>query len=339
MKLLTVTVPCYNSAAYMEHCVDSLLPGGEGMDIVIIDDGSTDETGAIADRYAEKYPDIVRAIHQENGGHGAGINQGLKNARGLYFKVVDSDDRLDRDALEKLMAELGGLAAEGKQVDLIVNDYVYDQVDQPAVFSVNYRMSLKPGRVLTWDEIHRFPLHKQFMIHSLIYRTQLLRDIPLNLPEHVFYEDNLYIYQPLPYTKRIYYLNAPLYGYFIGRSDQSISEKNMLKRLDQQSRITEMVATSYTLAELRALPKSLYGYMLNNCAGMMMNTSALQFIKNTDESFALYRHMWQAVYDFDRALYAKLRQNPLGYVASMPGKTGRRMLVGGYRFARKIIRF
>ncbi|NLI22152.1 MAG: glycosyltransferase family 2 protein [Clostridiales bacterium] len=339
MKLLTVTVPCYNSAAYMQRCVDSLLPGGEEMDILIIDDGSTDETGAIADRYVQNHPGTVRVIHQENGGHGEGINQGLKNALGTYFKVVDSDDRLDPAALVRLLDVLRRFAARGEEADLIVNNYVYDQAERQAVFSVNYRVAIKPGRMLSWEDIRRFPVHKQFMIHSLIYRTGMLRDMGLVLPKHTFYEDNLYIYQPLPYTKRVYYFDEPLYGYFIGRPDQSIAEKNILKRLDQVSNIAEKMITSYTLAQLKALPKSLYGYMINNCAGMLATTSALQFIAETEESLAMNRHMWQAIREFDEALYQKLRSNLLGLATVLPGAVGRRTLVSGYRFVRRIIQF
>ena len=92
-KLITFAVPCYNSAAYMDHCVETLLQGGDDIEIILVDDGSTkDDTPAICDRYAQQYPDIVRAIHQENGGHGEGVNQGIRNARGVYYKVVDSDD-------------------------------------------------------------------------------------------------------------------------------------------------------------------------------------------------------------------------------------------------------
>ena len=118
MKLLTVTVPCYNSQDYMEKCIQSLLPGGNRVEIIIIDDGSKDDTGKIADEYARKFPDIVRVIHQENGGHGEGINQGLKHATGTYFKVVDSDDWLTPDATEKLVA-----AAEAHQADLVIADF------------------------------------------------------------------------------------------------------------------------------------------------------------------------------------------------------------------------
>ena len=93
MKILTVAIPCYNSEAYMEKCIRSILPVGKNVEILIIDDGSAkDRTPEIADRYAARYPDIVRAIHQENGGHGEAVNAGLRNASGIYYKVVDSDD-------------------------------------------------------------------------------------------------------------------------------------------------------------------------------------------------------------------------------------------------------
>ena len=98
MKLLSVAIPCYNSEAYMSKCINSLLIGGEEVEIIIVDDGSSDRTAEIADDYAEKYPTIVKAIHQENGGHGQAVNTGIKNATGLYFKVVDSDDWVNQDA-------------------------------------------------------------------------------------------------------------------------------------------------------------------------------------------------------------------------------------------------
>ena len=106
MKLLSVAVPCYNSQAYMRNCVDSLLEGGDLVEILIVDDGSKDDTGKIADEYAAKYPNIVKAIHQENGGHGEAVNTGIRNATGLYFKVVDSDDWVKEDAYLAILEKL-----------------------------------------------------------------------------------------------------------------------------------------------------------------------------------------------------------------------------------------
>ncbi len=128
MKLITFTVPCYNSAAYMDRCVETLLPAGEEAEIILVDDGSKDDTGKIADAYAEKYPNIVKVIHQENGGHGEGVNQGIRNASGMYFKVVDSDDWLDAEALQKVMQTLRGFAAMEQPVDLLMCNYVYEHV-------------------------------------------------------------------------------------------------------------------------------------------------------------------------------------------------------------------
>ena len=107
MKLLSVAIPCYNSAAYMRNCIESLLPGGDEVEILIVDDGSTkDNTAEIADEYERNYPGICRAIHQENGGHGEAVNAGLRNATGIYYKVVDSDDWVNEEAYMEVLDTL-----------------------------------------------------------------------------------------------------------------------------------------------------------------------------------------------------------------------------------------
>lgn len=125
MKLLSVAIPCYNSADYMEHAVETLLTGGEDMEIIIVDDGSKDETAVIADKLAARYPTMIKAIHQENGGHGQAVNTGLAAATGIYFKVVDSDDWVDTDALEKVLELLRSVVEEGKSLDMLICNYVY----------------------------------------------------------------------------------------------------------------------------------------------------------------------------------------------------------------------
>ena len=126
MKLITFTVPCYNSAEYMHICIESLLKGGDKVEIVIVNDGSKDNTGEIADRYKEKYPDIIKVVHQENGGHGEGINQGIRNATGKYFKVVDSDDWVNEEALKKLLDTIRSHMAEDRLPDLYITNFIYD---------------------------------------------------------------------------------------------------------------------------------------------------------------------------------------------------------------------
>ena len=339
MKLLTCVVPCYNSAAYMERAIDSLLPGGEEMEVLIVDDGSTDETGAIADRLAAEHPGIIRAHHQPNGGHGSAINYGIARAEGVYFKVVDSDDRLIKENVPGLMDALRRHAAAENRADLIFHDYVYDKPGEENAFRITYAGKLKPDAPAGWDQCRPFRMWNQFMIHSLIYRTAFLREIGLELPEHTYYEDNLYIYRPLVYTERIMYHRAPMYGYFVGRSDQSINEENLLKRLDQMTEITKAQVTSYTLEELNRVSPKLKQYMINNACGQLFTNCALHFIENSERSRKMNRDLWEAIRAFDPALYRRLRRNPLGRVSCLPGRAGERFLVFIYRFGRRMIRF
>ncbi len=338
MKLLTITVPCYNSEAYLERCIRSMAGGGDELDILIVDDGSTDRTGAIADRLAGEYPNIIRVIHQENGGHGEGINQGIRTAQGLYLKTVDSDDRLDAEALKKLLDILRTHTAPEDQLDLVVNDYVYDREDEPCCFSVRYDGEMEPGRDLDWETVRPFPIWKQFMIHSLTYRVQMLRDMGLVLPKHTFYEDNLYIYRPLPYTKRLYYLDQPLYGYFIGREDQSVNDNVIIRRLDQVTRIATDMITSYPMSYLNTLPKHLRSYMLNNLAGQLFTTSSLQYMSG-DKGLEMNSDMWCDIHLFDPELYSTLRRHVIGMFTVMPGKAGHALLVQSYKLGRKMIKF
>lgn len=101
-KLLTVAIPSYNSQDYVRRAIESLLPGKEQVEVIVVDDGSTDDTSGIAEEYIEKYPDTVRLIRKENGGHGDAVMAGLSAATGLYFRVLDSDDWLEKDSLLKL---------------------------------------------------------------------------------------------------------------------------------------------------------------------------------------------------------------------------------------------
>ena len=155
-KLLSVAVPCFNSQDYMEHSLQTLLAGGEDVEILIVDDGSSDGTASIADRWQAEHPTVVRAIHQQNAGHGGAVMTGLAHAAGLYFKVVDSDDWVDEDAFAAVLERLRAFAAADRPVDLLVTNYIYDKVDAGRKREIHYRRAFREGAVLTWDEVRRF---------------------------------------------------------------------------------------------------------------------------------------------------------------------------------------
>ena len=176
MKLLSIAIPCYNSEDYMENCIKSLLPGGEDVEILIVDDGSKDMTPEIADAYEKKYPTIIRAIHQENGGHGAAVNAGIKNATGLFFKVVDSDDWVDLESYQAILAKLKELAGGSQTLDMMISNFVYEKEGAKHKKVMRYTSVLPQNELFHWDDTRHFRKGQYILMHSVIYRTQLLRD-------------------------------------------------------------------------------------------------------------------------------------------------------------------
>ena len=339
-KLITFAVPCYNSADYMDHCVETLLAAGPEAEIILVDDGSTkDDTPAKCDAWVERHPDIIRAIHQENGGHGEGVNQGIRHAQGLYYKVVDSDDWLDTAALAKVMEKLREFSKLPAPVDMVIANYVYEHVEDNTHKAMGYRNVFPTGQIFTWDDIGHFRASQYLLMHSVIYRTQLLRDCGLILPKHTFYVDNIFVYQPLPYVKTMYYLNVDLYRYFIGRSDQSVNESVMAGRIDQQVRVTKIMIDAHDLSLIRQSQKRLGRYMFNYLSMMMTISSIFSVIANTPESLGMRTELWESLRKKDPALYRRCRYRLTNVGTNIPGYQGRKLSVTLYRLARKIYKF
>ena len=211
MKTLSIVVPCYNSAAYMDRCVQSLLLGGSDVEIILVDDGSKDKTPEKVDNYQARYSGIIKAVHQENGGHGQAVNTGIEHATGHYVRVVDSDDWLDGKAFPKVMEFLRKSIEEDMQLDMLITNYMYDKQNVKHKKIMQYRKCVPTNCIFTWEDTH-FPFGKYLLMHSVIYRTTLVRDeAKLKLPAHTFYVDNLYVFEPLPYVKNMYYLDVTLY--------------------------------------------------------------------------------------------------------------------------------
>lgn len=324
----------------MEHCVETLLQGGSDIEIILVDDGSTkDETPAICDRYAAQYPDIVRAIHQENGGHGEGVNQGLRHARGVYYKVIDSDDWVDVPALHKALDTLRRFVQEGTPVDLLICNYVYVHMEDHTRKPMGYDNVFPQGRIFSWDEIGHFRPSQYLLMHSVIYRTELLRQCGLELPKHTFYVDNIFVYQPLPFVRTIFYLNVDLYRYFIGRADQSVNEKVMAGRADQQVRVTKLMIPAHDLQQIRTQHPRLARYMTSYLSMMMTISSLFLYIRDTPEALEMKKELWEFLRETDTALYHKMKYFALSAVANLPGYQGRKLSVGLYRLARRVYKF
>lgn len=337
MKLLSIAIPCYNSQDYMENCINSLLPGGEDVEILVIDDGSKDMTPEIADAYEKKYPGIVRAIHQENGGHGAAVNAGLKNAKGLYFKVVDSDDWVDADSYQVILAKLRELAGGREMLDMMISNFVYEKEGAKHKRVMRYASVLPQGRIFGWEEIRRFRKGQYILMHSVIYRTQLLKDCGLELPRHTFYVDNLFVYQPLPQVKYIYYLDVDFYRYFIGRDDQSVNERVMIGRIDQQIKVNKMMVDAYDLWKIPN--RKLRHYMFNYLEIITVISTVMLIRSGTAENLEKKRELWRYIKQQDLRLFHRLRSGIMGNTMNLPGRSGRKISIAAYKISQKVVGF
>ena len=341
-KTITFGIPCYNAAEYMDHCVESILEGtsfAEDVQIVIVDDGSTkDNTLEKAQGWAEKYPTIVKAVHQENGGHGRAVMCALENADGIYFKNIDSDDWADADALQALLAQLRRFVDLDDLVDLVITNYVYEHVEDNTRNIVDYRRVLPVGRVFDWNEIGNFSKTQYLLMHALTYRTCTLRASNLQMPAHTFYVDNIYAYVPFPKCRSLYYLDVDLYRYFIGREDQSVNEKVLTSRVDHYWRVARVMWEAYHVYDEVDQPK-LQKYMMGYFTIIMAICSVFSKLSDRDDALDKLTELWEGLEAYDTRMYKTARKGLIGRVTNLPGSVGKKITIGGYHIAQKLVKF
>lgn len=337
MKYISFAIPCYNSQDYMDKAIESILKGGEDVEIIIVNDGSKDRTSEIAHQYEEKYSTIIKAVDKENGGHGDAVNTGLKHATGLYFKVVDSDDWVDEDSLMKILETLHMLVDEDKMVDMLISNYVYEKVGVKHKRVIHYQNVIPQEKIITWKDLGKFQIGQYILMHSVMYRTELLRRCKLELPKHTFYVDNIYVYYPLPHVKTVYYLNVNFYRYFIGRDGQSVNEQNMIKRIDQQLFVNKSMIDMYDMDKISN--RKLRAYMINYLAIMMTISSIIAIRSKNPENLEKKKELWAYLKEKQPKVYKKIRYGILGQTMNLPGKPGRKISSFAYTVANRIFGF
>ncbi|MDR0501562.1 MAG: glycosyltransferase family 2 protein [Coriobacteriales bacterium] len=360
-KYITFAIPCYNVADYVDNCVHSILAGCAQylsyIEIILVDDGSkNDSTPEIIDRWQAKHPDFIRAIHQENGGHGQAVNTGLANASGIYFKVVDADDWLDESACQQYLSSIVKHVQdvcttdseenkdcksdqhERKLLDMIITNYVYEKVFEDKRTTIRYSSVMPVNKDFTWNELGRLRPYQNILMHSVTYRTQMLQDIGFCLPKHTFYVDNVFVYLPLPHVQGIRYLDLDLYRYFIGREGQSVNERVMVSRIEQQLRVTRIMIDAYDL-DKDINCKRLRTYMESFITMMMVICSVFLLLSKRDDALALRSEIWAYLAKKNPTAYPRIRRSVMGRGVNLAGRGGEAITILGYRAARKIFKF
>ena len=334
-KLISFCVPCYNSEKDMRKCLESLLTQKDKVEIIIIDDGSKDSTPAIVDEYANKYPECVVGVHQENGGHGAGINKALSLATGKFFKVVDSDDWVDQEGYKALLEKIEDL---GDKVDLFIMDYAYFYVDRVKKI-IKFHNEFKPEKVISWDDVKRFMIWENLTLHSVMYRREVLKQSNVKLPEHTFYEDNFFIYASLPYVKTLYYLPMTFYMYYIGRQGQSVSIEQMKKRFKDHYLIAHLMNNVYDVFQYKKVSKGLYHTLMHHL--ILVNTIGFIYtrLNGTKEGLEAYHNLKKEIKTEHPKLYRKLKYFSIAGFVMCDGIFGKWLMRFSLWLARKVVPF
>lgn len=338
-KTLTFVVPAYNMTEYLERCVMSLIAAkrNDDIEVLIVDDGSSDGTLEMAQKFEARYPSIVRAIHQANKGHGGAVNTGIAAASGMYVKVVDADDWVGPESLEQVMAVLREEADSTEPIDMLVTNYVYDKVGKRNKHVVNFRHAMKAGARLAWNDLGHFGLAEYILMHALTYRTAVVRESGMQLPEHTFYVDFIYAYQPFPWVKTMKYLDTPFYHYFIGRDGQSVQTDVMIRRVDQLRLVNQCMVRA--TPERGTVPDGLYRYMIHFLAIESSVASVFMILSRDPENYEKKKDMWNDIKAYSPTIYKDVRKKAMSRALNLRGSIGRFVIRKGYFVAEHVVGF
>lgn len=247
-KILTVTIPSYNVEKYLKQTLDSFLDKEvlEDIEVLIVDDGSRDNTALIGKEYERKYPGTFRVISKENGGHGSTINRGIQEAAGRYFKVVDGDDWVNTEDFVKLVKALKTCTA-----DYVVTNY-YEVNDKTGEKTPREYKELAGKKIWKFEDAAKLV---QIPMHPLVIKTEVLKSNDIRLDEHCFYVDVEYVLYPVPYVKTVEFLDYYVYMYRLAVTTQSVSLQGYQKHIDNHITVILHLAEFFNQYAAKGTPE------------------------------------------------------------------------------------
>lgn len=234
MKVLTIAVPAYNMAHWLPRCLDSMndMRLNSLLEVIVVDDGSADDTLVVARQYEQRNPEIFRVATQPNGGHGAAVNTGMRLAQGKYFRIVDADDWVNTDALHNVLLKMRNM-----DCDLFVDEKTEIDVSTKAIRKFPLPENAQFGVEQPFSALMHPEYDTLLSMHTMAVRTQLLRDMGLQLLEHTFYVDMQYVIGVSAFARTACLMRERVYNYQVGDANQSVAAANYVRRYDQHDRV------------------------------------------------------------------------------------------------------
>ena len=277
MKQLTIAIPSYNAEPFLEKCLDSMCGIDDRLEVIVVNDGSKDATSQIAHDYANRFPNQVRVIDKENGGHGSGINAGLDAAKGRYYKVVDADDWITTDRLKSILDRI-----ETSDADVLILGYKTVNIQNGVVLEY-LPVSNSSGRQIDVIKLNdKFDdVNHCLEFHCMCYNTAFLRGTGIRMSEHTFYEDQEFAILPLAFGETFLIHPEPLYEYRIGDASQSTNFANQAKRADDHLFVTKRIVETYV--SLKPMGQARDRLMTRRITRSIISLYATLLVKNPDK--------------------------------------------------------
>lgn len=224
-KLLTIVIPTFNMQAYLHRCLDSLIVPDNLMaqlEVLVINDGSKDNSSAIAREYEAKFPFTFRLIDKENGNYGSCVNRGLTEATGKYIKILDADDWFDTENFAEFMRFISNT-----DVDLILSDFDMVLPDGSIKSSVCYHYE-GVGDFSALEKID------DIWMHAVTYRRAIFDGLSYHQTEGISYTDQEWIFSPLTRVYRLVCFPHVVYKYLVGRDGQTMDRKVFARNISHE---------------------------------------------------------------------------------------------------------
>lgn len=290
--LLTIVMPSYNIQDYISRGLESfqqVQPDYKNkFEVLVVNDGSTDDTGKVAEEVLGKDPLLNgRVITKENGGHGSTINRGIQEAKGKFFKVIDGDDWVIPAEFEKFLDSL-----ETTDAEMIITDFTEQHVYNDTAVRNDFIDKYEVGKTYTGIPDVRIPMH------SVAYKTSILSKNNIRLSEKTFYVDMQYTLFPLEYVHSFVYWNFDIYQYYIGRPEQSMNIESMKRNVRHHLTVTNSVLEYFSNIKGDVVLNQVVSETLAYLISLQVDLSWM-----VDDSKA-----------FLAELYSKIRQSSYNYI-------------------------
>lgn len=211
---------------YLNYCLDSLIIEKhlDNLEVLVINDGSKDNSLNIAKEYESEYPQVFRIINKENGNYGSCVNRGLKEAKGKYVKILDADDSFHSVNFEAFISYLLVIDA-----DLILSDFAI--VNECREVQSIHHYNFECYKELSMNEICITPSFMDMQMHAVTYRRQILIDLEYRQTEGISYTDQEWIFIPMLRVNKVYAFDKCVYNYLVGREGQTMSPDVRMKSM------------------------------------------------------------------------------------------------------------